>query len=454
MNRIIRYISTVKSRPSAGLRAAGSIMAVCVAGFVALTLWGCQRKELQVQEYMAVVSIIDGSSTKSIPEDSIPEDSDPQINDIAIFAFSGDVLVGYIYESDLAGSGKTIFPMTLTKGGIIDFYVVANSEPGFFKVVDQKDGVVNWSGTSTVNPPTNVTPDYLEACKVKLGDRTASGPWYAPMTNLPGAGGGNRTFDVDGMTRIPIDLTRAVSKVEVWFRTRGDMVPEDQTTETDWIPDENPSSDNYRPASLFLYYSIDTLSLKIPVESAGIYEEMVDHTADNNNSWQENERGPFDYIHSYNGQMFPQYEPDQLPSNFYSDKYFVHIWTCYIFPNTFGGNMAGESPDQEDKSTLLSVKYSQWQHNGVYQLSKREKIGTQWWPDERYNFRFYWEWERTGDPIQQEQTKKVKQIYLPPIERNTSVRVWCPLGDDTDRSFTYTVVDWDETVTVNVPDFN
>lgn len=447
MNRIIRYISTVKSRPSAGLRAAGSIMAVCVAGFVALTLWGCQRKELQVQEYMAVVSIIDGSSTKNIPKDSVP-----QINDIAIFAFSGDVLVGYIYESDLAGSGKTIFPMTLTKGGIIDFYVVANSEPGFFKVVDQNDDVVNWSGTSTVNPPT-VTPDYLEACKVKLEDRTASGPWYAPMTNLPGAGGGNRTFDVDGMTRIPIDLTRAVSKVEVWFRTRGDMVPEDQTTVTDdWIRDNNPSSDEYRPPSSFsLYYSIDDLSLKIPVESAGIYEEVVDHTVDNNNVWQENEPGPFDYIRSNSGQIFPPYETDPLPSNFYSDEYFVHIWTCYIFPNTFGGNMAGESLDWEDKSTLLSVEYSQWQQNGVYEESGREFIES---GDGYFKFKFNWKWESTGDPIQQELTQKVKQIYLPPIERNTSVRVWCPLGDDTDRSFTYTVVDWDETVTVNVPDFN
>lgn len=451
MNRIIRYISTVKSRPSAGLRAAGSIMAVCVAGFVALTLWGCQRKELQVQEYMAVVSIIDGSSTKSIPEDS-----DPQINDIAIFAFSGDVLVGYIYESGLAASGKTIFPMTLTKGGAIDFYVIANSEPGFFKVVAQNGDEVGWSSSSTVNPPANVTPEYLKACKVTLGDRTASGPWYAPMTNLPGAGGGNRTFDVDGMTRIPIDLTRAVSKVEVWFRTRGDMVPEDQTIETDWIEDEDPSSDDYPPtaSSFSLYYSIDDLSLKIPVESAGIYEEVVDHTADNADPWQENAQGQFDYINNNNGQIFPPYETDPLPSNFYSDEYFVHIWTCYIFPNTFGGNMAGESLDWKDKSTLLSVEYSQWQQNGVYQVLGRDKIGTQWWPDKRYKFRFYWEWERTGDPIQQGETKKVKDIYLPPIERNTSVRVWCPLGDDTDRSFTYTVVDWDETVTVNVPDFN
>ena len=434
-------------RPAAGRRLPACALVLCIASFLLST--SCQRKEVLMPEYNAVVTILDGSSTRAIPEDS-----DPQINDIAIFAFSGQDLVGYIYESGLAASGKTIFPMTLTKGGSIDFYVIANSEPGFFKVVDQNDGVVNWSGTSTVNPPTNVTPDYLEACKVKLGDRNASdsGPWYAPMTNLPGAGGGNRTFDVDGMTRIPIELTRAVSKVEVWFRTLGDTEPENQTTE-EWIIDENPSSDSYRPntSSFSLYYSIDKLSLKIPVESVGIYEEVVDHIADNNNLWHENEPGPFDYIHSNSGKIFPSYKTDSLPSNFYSDKYFVHIWTCYIFPNTFGGNMAGESPDQVDKSTLLSVEYSQWQQDGVYKESGREIIES--WGS-YFKFKFNWKWGSRGDPIQQGQTKKVKDIYLPPIERNTSVRVWCPLGDDTDRSFTYTVVDWDETVTVNVPDFN
>ena len=438
-----KLLHTVR-RPATGRTLSACALVLCIA-----LLASCQRKEILMPEYNAVVTILDGSSTRTIP-------GDRQINDIAIFAFSEQELVGYIYESGLAASGKTIFPMTLTKGGAIDFYVIANSEPGFFKVVDQDGTEVSWSSSSTVNPPAGVTPDDLKACKVKLEDRNAAGI-YVPMTNLPGSSGENMTFDVDGMTRIPIELTRAVSKVEVWFRTLRDIVPEDQTTtETDWITNNNPSSDNYHPAtsSFSLYYSIDDLSLKIPVESVGIYEEVVDHTADNNNLWQENKTGPFDYIHSNNDQMFLHYEPDQLPSNFYSDKYFVHIWTCYIFPNTFGGNMAGESPDQKDKSTLLSVRYSQWQHDGVYRVLKRETIGERGWFDKEYKFRFYWEWSSTGDPTQQEQTQKVKDIYLPPIERNTSVRVWCPLGDDTDRSFTYTVVDWDETVTVNVPDFN
>lgn len=408
-------------RPAAGRRLPACALVLCIA-----LLASCQRKEILMPEYNAVVTILDGSSTRTIP-------GDRQINDIAIFAFSEQELVGYIYESGLAASGKTIFPMTLTKGGAIDFYVIANSEPGFFKVVAQNGDDVKWSRTSTVNPPAGVTPDDLKACKVKLEDRNAAGI-YVPMTNLPGSSGENMTFDVDGMTRIPIELTRAVSKVEVWFRTRGDTVPENKTTTSSRPPSSLPS----------VYYAINNLSLKIPVESVGIYEDVVDHTADNSNIWQENERGPFDYIHSNNGKMFPSYEKDPLPSNFYSDEYFVRIWTCYIFPNTFGGNMAGESPDNEEKATLLSVDYSKWLQGGQYVTKGNE--GNRWNPI--YN----WKWESTGTPTQQ--NPQTKYIYLPPIERNTSVRVWCPLGDDTDRSFTYTVVDWDETVTVNVPDFN
>lgn len=415
-----KLLHTVR-RPATGRTLSACALVLCIA-----LLASCQRKEILMPEYNAVVTILDGSSTRTIP-------GDRQINDIAIFAFSEQELVGYIYESGLAASGKTIFPMTLTKGGAIDFYVIANSEPGFFKVVAQNGDDVKWSRTSTVNPPAGVTPDDLKACKVKLEDRNAAGI-YVPMTNLPGSSGENMTFDVDGMTRIPIELTRAVSKVEVWFRTRGDTVPENKTTTSSRPPSSLPS----------VYYAINNLSLKIPVESVGIYEDVVDHTADNSNIWQENERGQFDYIHSNNGKMFPSYEKDPLPSNFYSDEYFVRIWTCYIFPNTFGGNMAGESPDNEEKATLLSVDYSKWLQGGQYVTKGNE--GNRWNPI--YN----WKWESTGTPTQQ--NPQTKYIYLPPIERNTSVRVWCPLGDDTDRSFTYTVVDWDETVTVNVPDFN
>lgn len=400
MNRIIRYISTVKSRPSAGLRAAGSIMAVCVAGFVALTLWGCQRKELQVQEYMAVVSIIDGSSTKSIPEDSAP-----QINDIAIFAFSGDVLVGYIYESGLASSGKTIFPMTLTKGGIIDFYVVANSESGFFKVVDQNGTEVSWSSSSTANPPAGVTPEYLEKYTVKFSENTPSESdiWYAPMSNLPVTSNGNRSFNVDGegLTSISIDLTRAVSKVKIWFRAENNL------------NQYNPS----KPENGRYYYKIDKISLTMPIADSPLFVEEY-------GSISENPKTESDTFSEKNFQeTFPEYL-EGAGYFYYDEPYFKIIAEYYVLPNSKGGNQTGNLFNgNENESTRLDVGWS-----------RVETYLTGWWS---------WSNPKSIN----------KTIFLPSAPRNYVINVWCDFTDDIDRSFTYTVVDWDETITVDVPDF-
>ena len=65
---------------------------------------------------------------------------------------------------------------------------------------------------------------------------------------------------------------------------------------------------------------------------------------------------------------------------------------------------------------------------------------------------YVWKWIEDVQ-IADDFTDKDKFIYIPPCERNSVIRVWCNLNDNTDRSFTYTVVDWDETVEVNVPDF-
>lgn len=401
MNRIIRYISTVKSRPSAGLRAAGSIMAVCVAGFVALTLWGCQRKELQVQEYMAVVSIIDGSSTKSIPEDSAP-----QINDIAIFAFSRGVLVGYIYESDLAGSGKTIFPMTLTKGGIIDFYVVANSEPGFFKVVDQNGTEVSWSSSSTANPPAGVTPEYLEKYTVKFSENTPSeSDIYAPMSNLPVSSSGNRRFNVDGegLTSISIDLTRAVSKVKIWFRAKNSL--------NQYNPSQ-PGIDRY-------YYRIDKISLTMPVADSPLFVETYGNISGD-------PKTESDIFLDKNFQEnFPEYS-EGAGGFYYDEPYFIKIAEYYVLPNSIGGDQVGDLFNNGDGS-------------------ESTKLDVQWSYIEAFSSGWIWDWNNPDS--------KNKTIFLPSAPRNYVINVWCDFTDDVDRSFTYTVVDWDETITVDVPDF-
>lgn len=379
MNRIIRYISTVKSRPSAGLRAAGSIMAVCVAGFVALTLWGCQRKELQVQEYMAVVSIDNGVGTKGM----LPDDENtPQINDIAIFAFSEeDDLVGYLYESELAQSRKTVFPMTLIRGGNIEFYVIANSAPGFFKVVsgdDSRDDVGTvLSRTSTANPP-SYTKDDIQSFRVEIGNRDFGKFWYAPMANLATKENGseNRTFNVSsgtGYTKIPVEVSRAVSKVEVYL--------------------QDNDSENW---------SFNNCIQELNLESRGVYPtNMLDVEI------QQGIELKFECTQK------GQYNYDPYGDNTqYREIDYTKIWEYYIFPNTSGGNLAGNLIDgNEDACTILEIKYI---YNGKNQN---------------------------------------KKVYLPPCSRNECIRVWCNLGNDEDLSFTYTVSNW-VFMEIDVPSFN
>lgn len=414
MNRIIRYISTVKSRPSAGLRAAGSIMAVCVAGFVALTLWGCQRKELQVQEYMAVVSIDNGVvGTKGM----LPDDENtPQIDDIAIFAFSRDSLVGYLYESGLAQSRKTVFPMTLIRGGDIEFYVIANSATGFFKVVSGDDpgddvGTV-LSRTSTANPP-SYTKDDIQSFRVEIGNRDLGEFWYAPMANLATKENGseNRTFNVSsgtGYTKIPVEVSRAVSKVKMCF-VRPSKV--DSFTISD---------QHYKIKNIDLFQKVNQTKLSDgqPVKAYygqnyqkfNIYNPETNPTGNGSIDENGNDEGTISKVFVYDAN-------GDVPSEYYNSEVaemrelFQAFGQSYAFPDMYGGNnTSGNEPSQDsDKVSYVQVSYLEGNN----------------------------EHER--------------KIFLPTFERNTQVNIWCVLSSS-GFDILYTVSDWDE-MEIEVPGF-
>lgn len=414
MNRIIRYISTVKSRPSAGLRAAGSIMAVCVAGFVALTLWGCQRKELQVQEYMAVVSIDNGVGTKGM----LPDDENtPQINDIAIFAFREDDLVGYLYESGLAQSRKTVFPMTLIRGGDIEFYVIANSAPGFFKVVsgnaqgDNNVGTV-LSKTSTANPPSYKKSD-IKGFRVEINNREIEGYWYAPMANLATKENGseNRTFNVSsgtGYTRIPVEVSRAVSKVKMCF-VRPSKVQGLQ------INDEY-----YKIKNIDLYQKVNQTKLSDGQPEEAYYGQNHQRYNIYNIETNPTGNGSIDENGNTNGTISKVFEYDangDVPSEYYNSEVaemrelFQAFGQLYAFPDMYGGNnTSGNEPSQDsDKVSYVEVSYQEGNVN------------------------------------------RDRKIYLPTFERNTQVNIWCVLKSS-GFDILYTVSDWDE-MEIEVPGF-
>lgn len=353
----------------------------------------CRRAPAPLPDDFGVTVLIDNPSSS----DGTKAIADNEINSIAIFAFSGSELVGYVYESEL--TGKTTFPMTLKASGAIDFYAIANPDPGYFRIVDAGGKLVDFSAA---NPPEYDGTD-INNWRVEIGQgENAQGDWYAPMSNLSGAGGTNRRYTIDpddNWTVIPLELTRAVSKIEVWFRAKN------------YLNQLNPSQTGYG----YYYYKLDEISLSSPVLYTPLYssgygenggkQDLVDENLDNS-------------IFQRNFETFS----DTGGENYYSDKFFINFRTYYILPNSKGGDQNGNLFEgvSSDDCTILKVKQSYM-----------EVSGSNW----------------TAAEI------KEKSIYIPSFPRNHVINVWCDLTDDIDRSFTYTVVDWDETVEVNVPDF-
>lgn len=369
----------------------------------------CRRAPAPLPDDFGVTVLIDNPSSS----DGTKAIADNEINSIAIFAFSAGSgeLAGYVYESEL--TGKTTFPMTLKASGAIDFYAIANPDPGYFRIVGADGNLVDLRGTSAANPPEYNGTD-IQKWRVEINDASSrpgeAAPWYAPMTNLPGAGGTNRRYTIDpddNWTVIPLELTRAVSKIEVWFRAKNNL-------------------DNRNPLEAGngkYYYKFDKISLSSPVLYTPLYSSGYGENGDKQDLVEENLDNS---IFQINFETFS----DAGGDNYYSDKFFINFRTYYILPNSKGGDQNGNlfAGVSESECTVLNVTQS-------YVDTYSDGLIFKDW---------YW-----NEPV----NKKEKSIYIPSFPRNHVINVWCDLTDDIDRSFTYTVVDWDETVEVNVPDF-
>lgn len=398
----------------------------------------CRRAPAPLPDDFGVTVLIDNPSSS----DGTKAIADNEINSIAIFAFSAvsGELAGYVYESGL--TGKTTFPMTLKASGAIDFYAIANPDPGYFRIVDADGQPIDLRGTSAANPPKYDGTD-IQNWRVEIGQgENAQGDWYAPMSNLSGAGGTNRRYTInpdDNWTVIPLELTRAVSKIEVWFRSNDQLYDH---------PDQYTSSRYEYPSGIYYsssFYSLQNIKLSLPVKSSTVFNKEL-QTDYIEVQKEPTVAGPFSYkTETQNNGFYTEgYDPENnvIPSNFYTDEYFSKIGEFYILSNLDnGGNMAGESVGSSDpeKCTKMKMEYFLSEERGEYEWQEYVPfVGARW------------EW-KIKETV--EGSRKDKIIYLPVYDRNSIIRVWCNLNDNTDRSFTYTVVDWDETVEVNVPDF-
>ena len=382
------------------LHKATTLLLTAAAAISLCLLTGCNREDLPETGKYNTMIVLRGDGTKALD----PEEA----KSIVIYAFSSgtDNLVGYLYENNI--NGREIFPMSLTAGGQIDFYVILNPVCNGFEIIDGNNPV-------EFDSHEGITPDTIQSWKLR---RTGLEPDEAvPMSNLKNqvdgyhnpTGESNRTFEVvanrNSWQEIPIQVTRAVSKVEVWF----------------WAND-NWTNQPYN------YSSIDSQVLTDPVSESMVFDGKITDDSStgkteksNNNSYHTNGTQG-----NLNNEKFKKYEEGTL---FYNEDYFKLIWEQYILPNTlYGGDNMGQSTEPGENCTTLKIDYTYH-----YQEPR---------------------WSISGTRYEWQEEPQDKTIYLPASSRNTIINVWCALRDDTDRSFTYQVVDWDESVTVDIPDFD
>lgn len=414
----------MNNKASSILQNAMALLLTASAALCLCLLTGCSHEELpETGKYNVSVKI----DTKTI---------DPsEVGSIVIYAFAdtdgsgNEKLVGYLKETVSDTDTDGIFNMTLwSRGedGYVDFYVLLNYDSAGFKICDTKGAEVDFDAQT-------YSPHDIQNWTVlrKTPDNVPSdvSAWKVPMSNLektqPTGGSPelNRRFyleDIKGWQVIPIEVTRAVSKVEVWFWSN------------DLLTGDHPNDQAY------YYNSIVSQSLIDPIiETENIFGVEDVNTAgqpiliSNNSRYNAHNDDARVNLELGSGEYFPQYIEGTY---FYSSDYFKLIWEQYIMPNTlFGGDEFGEIEGNESSNhTSLTIGYE-------YYIQRRSGSS-------RPGYSYTWLDEPTSN--------NTSTIYLPKSPRNTKVVVWCGLGKDVDPSFNYLVVEWDETVTIEVPEFD
>ena len=408
----------MNNKASSILQNAMALLLTASAALCLCLLTGCSHEELpETGKYNVSVKI----DTKTI---------DPsEVGSIVIYAFAdtdgsgNEKLVGYLNEKVSDTDTDGIFNMTLwSRGedGYVDFYVLLNYDSEGFKICDTNGTEIDFNAQT-------YSPNDIQSWTVHRSDPdnvpSDVSAWKVPMSNLEktqptgGSPEPNIRFyleDIQGWQVIPIEVTRAVSKVEVWFWSN------------DLLTGRN------RP---YYYYSITSQTITDPIaETANIFSNDAHNSAGTVTTITNTKR--YDAYNPEgrtnvglsNGEYFPQYVENTY---FYSSDYFKLIWEQYILPNTlFGGDELGQG---STGCTALLVNYE-------YNEQKYENTGSGWGSS------YDWTWPTPS--------KRSTLVNLPKSPRNTKVVVWCGLGKDVDPSFNYLVVEWDETVTIEVPEFD
>ena len=178
----------MNNKASSILQNAKALLLTASAALCLCLLTGCSHEELPETGKYNTMIVLRGDGTKALEPD--------EAQSIVIYAFSSgtDDLVGYLYEDKI--NGREIFPMNLTAGGQIDFYVILNPVCNGFEIIDNNNQLVNF------DPHEGITPDIIKSWKLQRTDDTPDKA--VPMSNLEDqvdgnhnpTGKSNRRFEV------------------------------------------------------------------------------------------------------------------------------------------------------------------------------------------------------------------------------------------------------------------
>lgn len=319
--------------------------------------------------------------------------TDNDIRQLRVYAFKGDTTVGYAKADNLRG--QNYIPITLSEGGDINFYVIANANFGPRPTV----------GTTPVTDWTSLSKTDLESLKFDLSEFTGwstTGDFVSPMSNNRYDEFGNELKNDSGTAAYKNDYGTAV---DVTKPTTGTLVI--------------PVTVQHVLGRLRLMLNKESDDVKITLKRAAVYNRP-------------------DYFLLYNsGSAGIEYEKNESLVDSLVDEFVVsdiplettqkEVARTYLAPNQYGTyDKTGGKFTTEDGSETTVGK------DKAYRLELTVEFA-----------------DSTGTP----KTKKNYKVYLPRVPRNTSIDVQGTFkGTVVKPEFNVMTEAWVEKV-MNIPEF-
>lgn len=310
--------------------------------------------------------------------------TDNDIRQLRVYAFKGDTKVGYAEADNL--KGQNYIPITLSKDGEINFYVIANDNFGPRPTVDAAQ-VTDWALLSKAN---------LESLKFDLsefGGWSATDDFVSPMSNNRYDEFGNELKNDSGTAAYENDYGTAVN-VNVTKPETGTLVI--------------PVTVQHVLGRLRLMLNKESDDVTITLKRAAVYNRPDYFLLYNS--------GSADIEYEKNESLVDEFVVSDIPLETTQKE----VARTYLAPNLYGSSDPDTYTAQKTDGTTSS--------NGL---------------NEAYRLELTVEFTYTTGTSETKETKETKYtVYLPQVPRNTSI--------DVKGTFKGTVVDINPTFDIMV----